>query len=125
MKDNLLPFEIVKSEDKDKKILAGLKKIEIYVSPSQVNDVILALEELKLEATLYNSQGFGQSKQLLRAGKSGGQNRILPSDRRTIVTIAESSEIEDLVEKIRHINDKNDKKIGILSIQPVDALVHL
>ncbi|HKU83179.1 MAG TPA: hypothetical protein VJP58_03980 [Candidatus Nitrosocosmicus sp.] len=125
MKDNLLPFEIVKSEDKDKKILAGLKKIEIYVSPSQVNDVILALEELKLEATLYNSQGFGQSKQLLRAGKSGGQNRILPSERRTIVTIAESSEIEDLVEKIRHINDKNDKKIGILSIQPVDALVHL
>jgi nitrogen regulatory protein PII len=125
MKDNLLPFEIVKSEEKDKKILAGLKKIEIYVSPSQVNDVILALEELRLEATLYNSQGFGQSKQLLRAGKSGGQNRILPSDRRTIVTIAESSEIEDLVEKIRHINDKNDKKIGILSIQPVDALVHL
>ena len=125
MQNNSLPFEIVKSEDKDKKILSGLKKIEIYVSPSQVNDVILALEELKLEATLYNSQGFGQSKQLLRAGKSGGQNRILPSDRRTIVTIAESSEIEDLVEKIRHINDKNDKKIGILSIQPVDALVHL
>ena len=125
MKGNILPFEIIKSEEKDKKILAGLKKIEIYVSPSQVNDVILALEELKLEATLYNSQGFGQSKQLLRAGKSGGQNRILPSDRRTIVTIAESSEIEYLVEKIKHINDKNDKKIGILSIQPVDALVHL
>ena len=125
MKGNILPFEIIKSEEKDKKILAGLKKIEIYVSPSQVNDVILALEELKLEATLYNSQGFGQSKQLLRAGKSGGQNRILPSDRRTIVTIAESSEIEHLVEKIKHINDKNDKKIGILWIQPVDALVHL
>ncbi|MDN5846982.1 MAG: hypothetical protein L0H53_11990 [Candidatus Nitrosocosmicus sp.] len=125
MNEYTLPFEIVKSEEKGKKVIAGLKKIEIYVSPGQVNDVILVLEELKLESTLYNSQGYGKSKQLLRAGKSGGQERIMPSDRKTIVTIAESNVIEELVEKIKHVNDKNDKKIGILSIQPVDALLHL
>jgi nitrogen regulatory protein PII len=120
-----LPFEIVESERQENKVSAGLKKIEIYVRPDQVNNVILALEELKLEATVYNSQGFGKSKQVLSAGKSGGQSRIMPSDRKTIMTIAESSVIEDLVVKLKHLNDKSESKIGVISIQPVDALVHL
>ncbi len=120
-----LPFEIVESERQENKVSAGLKKIEIYVRPDQVNNVILALEELKLEATVYNSQGFGKSKQVLSAGKSGGQSRIMPSDRKTIMTIAESSVIEDLVVKLKHLNDKSENKIGVISIQPVDALVHL
>lgn len=120
-----LPFEIVESERPENKVSAGLKKIEIYVRPDQVNNVILALEELKLEATVYNSQGFGKSKQVLSAGKSGGQSRIMPSDRKTIMTIAESSVIEDLMVKLKHLNDKSENKIGVISIQPVDALVHL
>jgi nitrogen regulatory protein PII len=120
-----LPFEIVESERQENKVSAGLKKIEIYVRPDQVNNVILALEELKLEATVYNSQGFGKSKQVLSAGKSGGQSRIMPSDRKTIMTIAESSVIEDLVVKLKHLNDNSESKIGVISIQPVDALVHL
>ena len=128
-KNMSLPFELVKSEkkgkQKSKKVKAGLKKVEIYVSPAQVNDVVIALEELKLEATLYDSQGFGKSKQILKAGKSGGQSTVVPSSRKTIVTIAESSILEDLLKKIKHINDKSEKKIGIISIQPVDALVHL
>lgn len=120
-----LPFEIVESERQENKVSAGLKKIEIYVRPDQVNNVILALEDLKLEATVYNSQGFGKSKQVLSAGKSGGQSRIMPSDRKTIMTIAESSVIQDLVVKLKHLNDKSESKIGVISIQPVDALVHL
>lgn len=62
---------------------------------------------------------------MLRAGKSGGQNRIIPSERKTIMTIAESSVIAKLVEEIKHLNDKKERKIGVLSIQPVDALIHL
>ena len=125
MSKYVLPFEIVESEKQENKVSAGLKKIEIYVRPDQVNNVIIALEELNLEATVYSSQGFGKSKQVLRAGKSGGQDRIMPSDRKTIMTIAESSIIEDLVVKLKHLNDKSESKIGVISIQPVDALVHL
>jgi nitrogen regulatory protein PII len=125
MGKNLLPFEIDELEAQDKKVMAGLKKIEIYVSPEQVNDILHLLEKLELEATSFNSQGFGKSKQMLRAGKSGGQNRIIPSERKTIMTIAESSVIAKLVEEIKHLNDKKERKIGVLSIQPVDALIHL
>ncbi len=125
MSENLLPFEIAKSEQKEKKVIAGLKKIEIYVSPEQVNDIILAMEKLELEATVTNSQGFGKSKQRLSAGKSGGLSRLMPSERKTIVTIADSLVIEDLVREIKNINDKVEKKIGVMSIQPVDALMHL
>ena len=121
-----LPFEIVESKKTDKnKIAAGLKKVEIFVSPEQVNEIISEIENLQLEATLYDSHGYGQSKQKIRSGKAGGQTALISSNRKTIVTIAESDNLEDLIKKLKHINDKSEKKIGIISIQPVDALVHL
>jgi nitrogen regulatory protein PII len=98
-----LPFEIVESKDtidKDKnKIKAGLKKIEIFASPEQVNEIISVIEDLKLEATLYDSHGYGQSKQKIRSGKAGGYTATISSSRKTIVTIAESDLLEELVKK--------------------------
>ena len=121
-----LPFEIVKSKDTEKnKILAGLKKIEIFASPEQVDEIISEIESLNLEATLYDSHGYGQSKQKIRSGKAGGQTATISTNRKTIVIIAESDILEDLVKKLKHINDKSQKKIGVISIQPVDTLVHL
>lgn len=121
-----LPFEIVESKKTDRnKISAGLKKVEIFVSPEQVNEIISEIENLQLEATLYDSHGYGQSKQKIRSGKAGGQTATISSNRKTIVTIAESDILEDLIKKLKHINDKSEKKIGIISIQSVDALVHL
>ena len=121
-----LPFEIVESKKTDRnKISAGLKKVEIFVSPEQVNEIISEIENLQLEATLYDSHGYGKSKQKIRSGKAGGQTATISSNRKTIVTIAESDILEDLIKKLKHINDKSEKKIGVISIQSVDALVHL
>ena len=121
-----LPFEIVKSKDTEKnKISAGLKKIEIFASPEQVDEIISEIESLNLEATLYDSHGYGQSKQKIRSGKAGGQTATISTNRKTIVIIAESDILDDLVKKLKHINDKSQKKIGVISIQPVDTLVHL
>jgi nitrogen regulatory protein PII len=121
-----LPFEIVKSKDTEKnKISAGLKKIEIFASPEQVDEIISEIESLNLEATLYDSHGYGQSKQKIRSGKAGGQTATISTNRKTIVIIAESNILEDLVKKLKHINDKSQKKIGVISIQSVDTLVHL
>ncbi|HEX6645999.1 MAG TPA: hypothetical protein VF047_02340 [Nitrososphaeraceae archaeon] len=121
-----LPFEIVKSKDTEKnKISAGLKKIEIFASPEQVDEIISEIESLNLEATLYDSHGYGQSKQKIRSGKAGGQTATISTNRKTIVIIAESDILEDLVKKLKHINDKSQKKIGVISIQSVDTLVHL
>ena len=125
-KSSLPSFEIVKSKDTEKnKISAGLKKIEIFASPEQVDEIISEIESLNLEATLYDSHGYGQSKQKIRAGKAGGQTATISTNRKTIVIIAESDILEDLVKKLKHVNDKSQKKIGVISIQPVDTLVHL
>jgi nitrogen regulatory protein PII len=121
-----LPFEIGKAKDIEKnKIPAGLKKIEIFASLEHVDEIISEIESLNLEATLYDSHGYGQSKQKIRSGKAGGQTATLSTNRKTIVIIAESDILEDLVKKLKHINDKSQKKIGVISIQPVDTLVHL
>ena len=95
-----LPFEIVESKKMDKnRSSAGLKKVEIFVSPEQVTEVISEIEDLKLEATLYDSHGYGQSKQKIKIGKAGGQTALVSSNRKTIVTIAESDILEDLIKK--------------------------
>ncbi len=121
-----LPFEIVESKKTDKnRVSAGLKKIEIFVSPEQVDEIISVIESLKLEATLYDSHGYGQSKQRIRSGKAGGQTATISSSRKTIMTIVESDILEELIKKLKHVNDKSEKKIGVISIQPVDTLVHL
>ena len=125
-KSGLPSFEIVKSKDTEQnKISAGLKKIEIFASPEQVDEIISEIESLNLEATLYDSHGYGQSKQKIRSGKAGGQTATISTNRKTIVIIAESDILEDLVKKLKHVNDKSQKKIGVISIQPVDTLVHL
>ena len=121
-----LPFEIEKSEKTgENKIKAGLKKIEIFASPEQVDEIISGIESLNLEATLYDSRGYGQSKQKIRSGKAGGQTATISSNRKTIVTIAQSDILEELIQKLKHVNDKSEKKIGVISIQPVDTLLHL
>ena len=123
---SILPFDIAESKDTDKnKISAGLKKIEIFASPEQVDEIISEIESLNLEATLYDCHGYGHSKQKIRSGKSGGYTATLSASRKTIVTIAESDILEELIKKLKHINDKSEKKIGVISIQPVDTLVHL
>ncbi|MDX1373374.1 MAG: P-II family nitrogen regulator [Nitrososphaeraceae archaeon] len=121
-----LPFELVESEKNVKnQVTAGLKKIEIFVSPEKVEEIISEIESLQLEATVYDSHGYGQSKQRIRSGKAGGQTAVISTSRKTIVTIAESDVLGELIEKLKHLNDKSEKKIGVISIQPVDALVHL
>ena len=41
-----------------------LKRIELFISPEQVNDVLQIFDDLKLEATLYNLHGLGKSRRL-------------------------------------------------------------
>jgi len=121
-----LPFEIVESDKNVKnQVTAGLKKIEIFVSPEKVDEIITEIESLQLEATVYDSHGYGKSKQRIRSGKAGGQTAIVSTTRKTIVTIADSDVLQELIEKLKHVNDSSDKKIGVISIQPVDALVHM
>ena len=121
-----LPFELVEPDKNVKnQVTAGLKKIEIFVSPEKVEEIISEIESLHLEATVFDSHGYGQSKQRIRSGKAGGQTAVISTSRKTIVTIAESDVLGELIEKLKHLNDKSEKKIGVISIQPVDALVHL
>ena len=74
---------------------------------------------------MYDSKGYGQCKQKIRSGKAGGQTATISTNRKTIVIIAESDILEDIDKKLKQINEKSQKKIGVISIQPVDTLVRV
>ena len=79
----------------------------MYICPEQANDVLQIFDELKLEATLYNLHGLGKSRQIVRARKSCNQSQTKPSDRMTIITIADAEVLENLVKRIKGYNDSN------------------
>ncbi len=79
----------------------------MYLSPEQVNDMLQISDELKLEATLYNLHGLGKSRQIVRARKSCDQSQTKASDRKIIITIADTEVLENFVKKIKGFNDKN------------------
>ena len=121
-----LPFEIDKSQQNtDKKINAGLKRLEIFATQTQVDEVVTELRKLELEATVYDARGYGKDQQMIKAGKSGGQTVLTYSTRRTIVTILDSDRLEEVMSILSHMNDGHEKKIGVIAIQSVDALIHL
>ncbi|MGD1834292.1 MAG: P-II family nitrogen regulator [Nitrososphaeraceae archaeon] len=121
-----LPFEIVESEqDTGKKIKAGLKRLEIFATQAQVDAVVTELRKAGLEATVYDARGYGKDQQMIKAGKSGGQTVLTYSTRRTIVTILDSNKLEEVMSILNHMNDGHEKKVGVIAIQSVDALIHL
>lgn len=79
----------------------------MYLSPEQVNDMLQISDELKLEATLYNLHGLGKSRQIVRTRKSCDQSQSKASDRKIIITIADTEVLENFVKKIKGFNDKN------------------
>ena len=121
-----LPFEIVKTEpDSEKKVKAGLKRLEIFATQGQTDEIVSELRKIECEATVYDARGYGKDQQMIKAGKSGGQTVLTYTTRRTIVTILNSDKLEQVMNILSHMNDGHEKKVGVIAIQSVDALVHL
>lgn len=94
------------------------------MSPEKAAMVLSAFKKLKLEATLYDSRGYGKERQMLTGGGRGTGTIELPSTRHTIMTIVDSHQLKDVLSAIKATTSK-DRPGGVIAISHVEDLVYM
>jgi nitrogen regulatory protein PII len=123
-----LPFEVTRDEGKataqQRQTQIGKKRIEVFVSPDKAVMVLSAIKKLNLEATVYDSKGYGMERHFVTAGGRGTGRIELPSTRHTVVTIIDSHRLKEVVAAIKATTDKHSPG-GIIAISHIEDLVKM
>jgi len=125
-----LPFEVTKDEGKQLKQKDrtreddGKKRIEVFVNPEKAVVVLSALKKMNLEATLYDSKGYGKERQLVSGGGRGTTSIELPSTRHTVMTIIDSNRLKEVIAAIKATTTKS-RPGGIIAVSSIEDLVQM
>ena len=122
-----LPFEIMREEGKEaqkRQSEGGKKRVEVFVSPEKAALVLSAIKKMNLEATLYDSRGYGKERQMITGGGRGTGKIELPSTRHTVMTIIDSHRLKDLVDAIKATTSK-DRPGGVIAVSHIEDLVNM
>ena len=122
-----LPFEVTSEEGKEaqkRQAEGGKKRVEVFVSPEKAALVLSAIKKMNLEATLYDSRGYGKERQMITGGGRGTGKIELPSTRHTVMTIIDSHRLKDLITAIKATTSK-DRPGGVIEVSPIEDLVNM
>lgn len=98
--------------------------MEVFVSPEKAALVLSAIKKMNLEATLYDSRGYGKERQMITGGGRGTGKIELPSTRHTVMTIIDSHRLKDLVDAIKATTSK-DRPGGVIAVSHIEDLVNM
>lgn len=111
------------SEDKATERFVTMKRIEAFILSEKTDSVLASLEALNLQATFYGSKGMGKGeKYMVTYGMGAGTAKTSYSNRSTVVTIVEESDVEHAVVAIKQSAKTGKKNAGIIVISPVDNI---
>ena len=122
-----LPFEVTKDQEKEahkREAEGGKKRVEVFVNPEKAILVLSAIKKMNLEATLYDSRGYGKERQLITGGGRGTGKIELPSTRHTVMTIIDSHRLKDLITAIKATTSK-ERPGGVIAVSPIEELVNM
>ncbi|HMH11058.1 MAG TPA: P-II family nitrogen regulator, partial [Candidatus Nitrosopolaris rasttigaisensis] len=102
----------------------GKKRVEVFVSPEKAALVLSAIKKMNLEATLYDSRGYGKERQMITGGGRGTGKIELPSTRHTVMTIIDSHRLKDLIDAIKATTSK-DRPGGVIAVSHIEDLVNM
>jgi nitrogen regulatory protein PII len=122
-----LPFEVMREEGKEaqkRQPEGGKKRVEVFVSPEKAALVLSAIKKMNLEATLYDSRGYGKERQMITGGGRGTGKIELPSTRHTVMTIIDSHRLKDLIDAIKATKSK-DRPGGVIAVSHIEDLVNM
>lgn len=124
-----LPFEVTKDEGKQLKQERqrkenSKKRIEVLVNPEKAVAVLSALRKMNLEATLYDSKGYGKERQMVSGGGRGTTSIELPSTRHTVMTIIDSERLKEVIGAIKTTTTKS-RPGGIIVVSSIEDLEYM
>jgi nitrogen regulatory protein PII len=116
-----LPFEIAYSE-KPSEQSKNMKRLAVIVKPESLDDIVLSLKEMGLEATIYDVKGAGKDKERVTSGRGSGTSDLGYTTRKLVATVVNSENANKVIERIR--GSLADNK-AVVMVSPVDDLVML
>ncbi|HKO41214.1 MAG TPA: P-II family nitrogen regulator, partial [Nitrososphaeraceae archaeon] len=111
-----------------KKSNSQLIRIEAFIREEKEDDVLAALNQLRVPATFYESKGIGKGeKYQIRYGRRGDISTMPYSNRRTVETIVTEDKVDEVVSAIKEAAkiDKTGGAGGILAISKVDEIINI
>jgi nitrogen regulatory protein PII len=122
-----LPFEVTEGQEikaQKREPIGGKKRVEVFVNPEKAVLVLSAIKKLNLEATLYDSRGYGKERQIITGGGRGTGKIELPSTRHTVMTIIDSDRLKDVIAAIKATTTK-ERPGGVIAVSPIEDLVNM
>ena len=120
VKDNTtLPFEVTYAQEPGKESRT-MKRLAVLVKSENVSDIISALKELNLEATIYDVKGVTKDKERVASGRGSGTIELTYNSRKVIATVVNSSDVEEVVSRMKQGLAGNK---AVVMISSVDDLV--
>lgn len=122
-----LPFEVARDQEKEaqkREPEGGKKRVEVFVNPEKAVLVLSALKKMNLEATLYDSRGYGKERQMITGGGRGTGKIELPSTRHTVMTIIDSHRLKDVINAIKATTTK-ERPGGVIAVSSIEDLVNM
>ena len=117
-----LPFEVAYSEKPSEKS-KNMKRLAFIIKQENLDDIILSLKEMGLEATIYDVKGAGKdNKERFSSGRGSGTSDLGYTTRKIVATVVSSDHVNEIVERMKKSLD-GDK--AVVMISPVDDLVML
>jgi nitrogen regulatory protein PII len=111
------------SEDKAIERSATMKRIEAFILSEKTESVLSSLEALNIQATFYGSKGMGKGeKYMISYGLGAGTAKTSYSNRSTVVTIVEESDVERAVAAIKQTAKTGKQNAGVIVISPVESM---
>jgi nitrogen regulatory protein PII len=117
-----LPFEVDYSEKPSKKS-KNMKRLAVIVKPENLDEMISALKEVGLEATIYDvKRSTKEKKERVASGRGSGTFELAYTTRKIVATVVNSDDVDDVVGRMK-------KSLGgdkaVVMISAVDDLVML
>jgi nitrogen regulatory protein PII len=117
-----LPFEVAYSERPSEKS-KNMKRLAFIVKPENLDDIILSLREMGLEATIYDVKGVGkEDRERVSSGRGSGTSDLGYATRKVVATVVSSYHVNHIVERMKKALN-GDK--AVVMISTVDDLVML
>ena len=65
-------MEVTRDKEKEtqkREPVGGKKRVEVFVNPEKAVLVLAEIRKMNLEATLYDSRGYGKERQMITGGR--------------------------------------------------------